>query len=202
MTKPTARARGKPQPSYAPHRCVVVAVDPGDRAGWSIWVQGRLADFGELRGYDHEGAVKVVCAAQLLAELAEVDGERVSLPCVLVIERPFAANLTTAAGMGAMRGVWLAAWESGRESSRRVVLVYPAVWRSKVLPKGCASMKRELVRPIEQRAAGLLVAGELGAKRSESVGPDSAPAVLIGQWAGRAGEVAKKLPKRARAVAA
>lgn len=195
------RPRPKPPPSITPHRCVVVAVDPGERCGWSIWIVGRLAAFGELQGYDYDAARAVIDRAHRNADLPTEP----PLPVVLVIERPFAANLTTAAGMGAARGVWLAAWQGAAGAQKRVVLVYPATWRAKVLPRGCASMRRELVQPIEQQCARQLVAGAIGSavcnvESLADVGPDSAPAVLIGQWASKAGEVAKRLPRRAVAA--
>lgn len=200
---PTRRKRQKapqPPPSVQPHRCALLAVDAGKEGGWAVYVAGKLVQFGEVKGYDLT-AVQAVVAG--LVQLAEIS----SVPMVLVLERPATyrhagkRSFGTVLGMGAARGVWRAAWVSAGCSERRIVDAPIATWRSRVLGKGWGgAVARETVRQHEQLIARQMVERELGVQRAAAVGPDSAPAILIGKWAAHAPQVAKRLPVTARAA--
>jgi len=180
------------QASYRPHRCVVLAVDPGRHAGWAIWGQGRLVQWGEVDGLDFEAVRAVVAAAVQLFALA-------SVPCVLVLERPpvhhrggkrsFASLL----GSGETRASWRLAWVSCRQPNTRRLTVDPQRWRDAV---GIGRVSRETAKAAELVRARLVVqdSGAVG----PVVGQESAPAILIGSWAARAGEVGAVLPQSAR----
>jgi hypothetical protein len=199
--KPPTKRRTvpKPPPSVQPHRAAILAVDAGKQGGWAIFLAGRLVQFGELHGYDLVEVTRVVAALLQLSQIA-------ALPVVLVLERPAeyrrsgARSFSTVLGMGGARGVWRAAWVSAGCSERRIVDAPIATWRSRVLGAGITRLKREQVRPIEQAAARALVIRELGLARAAQVGPDSAPAILIGKYASHAATVAKRIPTRSRAA--
>lgn len=203
MRSPARKGRRtvpQPPPSTQPHRCALLAVDAGKAGGWAIYLAGKLVQFGQLNGYDLVAVQGVVAALVQLAEIA-------SLPMVLVLERPATyrhagkRSFGTVLGMGAARGVWRAAWVSAGCSERRMVDAPIATWRSRVLGKGWGgNVARETVRQHELLVAAQHVERELGPAKAQQVGPDSAPAILIGRWAAHAPQVAKRLPVTARAA--
>lgn len=190
----------KPPPSVTPHECVILAVDPGENSGWSIWDRGLLCEWGEVDVFG--------------AELGAVFGKALAIavdagvPCVLVVERPFQRRAEqggfNTTGTGAADKIWR---EHAKRCgfSKRVVRVYPATWRARVLGAPWHMTKREAVREHEQRIAPLVVA-ENGFDRSDhdhvDPGPDACPAILIGKWGTHAGEVGAVLPKPRRRKAA
>lgn len=166
-----------------PHRAVILAVDTAERSGWALWVQGSLHAWGEIDMMGRGGASAAdVCADAkgLAADLAP--------DAVLVYERPFRGTT-----QGQWIGAWKAAWARELPTPHRMVGVYPATWRARVLGRGLHAAKREVVRPVEQSVATALA----DAAQPGDIGPDAAAAVCIGYWATHAPEVAKKLPKRA-----
>lgn len=167
----------KPEPSYTPWPCSILAVDPGERSGWALYDRGKPVSSGELDLFTDEP--KAVMAA-LLAMPA---------PHVVVIERPFMVRFGTQVAVGAGDLFWRRLAERNG-LTRRIVRVYPATWRSKTTRMHAA--KRDAARAVEQRQAAALVGRECG--------PDESAALLIGTWAIRAGEVGKVLPKRAPKV--
>jgi hypothetical protein len=191
--KPKRRKLPAPPPSLVPHPCVVLAVDPGKAAGWSIWYRDRLVDFGECSGLDYDACKAVVSAALLVAQLA-------SLPTVLVLEKPpthhALRSFKSMLGTGENRGAWKLAWKALKQPDRRRVLAPIPAWRGAVLGREFAgSVDRGRVRAQEQRVATSLVQRHYrGAIKP--VGPDAAPAIGIGRWAARAGEVGAALAPR------
>lgn len=199
-TKQRRAKVAQPPPSLRPHRCALLAVDAGKAGGWAIYLAGKLASFGECKGYDLAAITAVVSSLETLAEIAD-------LPMVLVLERPATyrhkgkRSFGTVLGMGAARGVWRAAWVSAGISERRIVDAPIATWRSRVLGKGWGgAVARETVRQHEQLVARNHVEHELGPVKAQQVGPDSAPAILIGRWGSHAPQVGKRLPITARAA--
>lgn len=169
-----------------PWPCVVLAVDTATRSGWAIRDHGKLVWSGEVDTLD---------AGELLA-VVKLAGSRKSVPCVLVLERPFFGGrnpLTIGMSLGGARERWLLAWEHcGERRDKRVVSVTPAVWRSRVLGRGTGSLPREKVRPIEMRAARLMCGGDY------EPGEDEAPAICISKWAAHAPEIGAALTGRRR----
>jgi hypothetical protein len=174
------RAR-KPKPAALtfPHDCVVLAVDPGATSGWAMYDRGYFQLSGECSAF---GDRPLEVARCVIAHAKSRD-----LPAILVCERPFAASLQTAAGMGAAFGAWKSAWFASGAVKARIVRVYPSTWRAKVLGRGWGNKPRDMTRAEEVRRAEA-VRGDCG--------NDEAAAILIGVWACRAGEVLAKLPKR------
>lgn len=173
-----ARRKARPAPSVVAHPCVVLAVDPGETSGWALLDRGRLVASGTCDVFA-AGPPTVVAAALALG-----------LPVVAVVERPFRVRWSNQTGIGTADRIWrhhLAVAGLGR----RIVRVYPATWRARVLGPSWAVAKREAVRERE----GIVAAAELG---RTGVHPDEAAAVCIGRWGAFAGEVREKLPKRLR----
>jgi hypothetical protein len=97
------------------------------------------------------------------------------------------------AGLGAARERWLRAWrELATGHVGKVVTVQPGTWRAAVLGPQSIGMERDQVREQEQLVARAFV--------GRDVGPDEAPAILIGRWGAQAGELGKHLGKRAKAA--
>ena len=194
--KPKRRKLPSPPPSLVPHPCVVLAVDPGKAAGWSIWHLDRLVDFGECSGLDYDACKAVVSAALLVAQIAW-------LPCVLVLEAPPVHHVNRSfksmLGTGENRGAWRLAWKACKQPDRRRVGVPVAKWRGAVLGRGYANgVSRELARAQEQRVADALVKQHYrGAIKP--VGPDCAPAIGIGLYGTRCAEVGAALAPRKKA---
>lgn len=182
-----------PAPVFAPNACHIVAVDPGENSGWATWKGGKLVAYGECDVFTYE-------PLNLLIH-ADWAAEEVGLYPVLVVERPFSRRLESGGfdttNIGAADKVWRAQAKRNGYASR-IVRVYPARWRAKVLP-GFHAAKRKVVKAEEvKRALPLAQAAGLVEKFGVP-GPDASAAILIGQWAVHSGEVAAALPKRPRA---
>ena len=180
MNPRTARTRKvrkpKPAPSMVPHAAVVMSVDTAELSGWAITVCGKLVAYGEIDMLENVKAAIAACA-----ESVRFGADR--LPVVMVYEKPFGGT-----NQGAYVGAWKMAWRAAGGVAKRVVGVYPSTWRARVLGHGAVGAKREQVRAMEVRAASV-IAGRV-------TGPDESPAIMIGQWGARCGEVREKLPRR------
>lgn len=185
------REKLKLPPSPTPHECVIVAVDPGENSGWSIWYSGELASFGECDVFGSE-------PSQLLQRTLASNAVGQRLPVVLVTERPFMVRSTNSTGIGTAEKIWR---EQAKRLgfSKRVVRVYPNRWRATQLNKGWHKLERDDVRLHEQGVASEYTYTH-GFK--ESPGDDACPAILIGRWAAHAGEVGAVLPKPRKRKAA
>lgn len=178
-------AAGKPSHAPRPWECVVLAVDTARVSGWSVLARGHLVARGELDTLS-DGAIDAVVQRA-------VDGAaELQLPLVLVLEKPWGGNVHVVTALGAARERWQRAWRSlAIGHLGRVHTVSPSTWRAAVLGPEWARAERDDVRAEEQRAACALFA-------LEQVGGDEAPALLIGFWASRAGEVGRRLSKTAQ----
>jgi hypothetical protein len=164
----------------------VLAVDTARVSGWAVNACGRYVRSGEV---DTLVAPVVFTAVGGALQLAAI----LDLPSVLVLEKPWGGNSNVVAALGAARERWLAAWRelAGPVGDKgKVVLVQPNTWRCAVLGRSAIGMCREDVRALERQSAEALVGRQLG--------PDEAPAVLIGEWGCRAAQVGQRLGKRAR----
>lgn len=186
----TKKRKPRPPPSPTPWPCVILAVDPANNSGWSIWANGRYVSSGEC-GLVLADIRRVVAGALQFAEMA-------SGPCVLVLERPFGQARGKAYGaQGAGRGEWRMVWRDCGGVAKRVVHVWPATWRSQVLGKGMGNAKRDVARAAEKQAAIAFVTA-VDPPDDWACGDDEGAAVCIGRWAVNAGEVGAVLPKSVR----
>lgn len=171
----TCRA-ARPPLLDAPNRCVVLAVDAATRSGWSVWWpyahgiwRAELHSSGELQPRRITNAIDVVVETVDLAA-------RHALPCVLVLEAaPMASNPVSAFGVGKAVGQWEAAWLAGGGVTSRIVRVQPNEWRRDLWGE---APERDVAREREQREAEAICSNSIRVR----VGPDEAPAILIGQW--------------------
>lgn len=162
--------------SEVPHPCTILAVDPGEDSGWSLWSRGVLRAHGHCSVWDTEALTAVI--GQLY------------WPRVAVVERPFRVRFGTQTNIGTADRIWRHHLEVAG-LGRRIVRVYPSTWRSRALGSGYANARRD-----DARARELVVAAELAGAPVEH--PDEAAAICIGAWARTATEVWDKLPKRAQ----
>ncbi|MCK6552685.1 hypothetical protein L6R52_43080 [Myxococcota bacterium] len=179
--------RPKPAPSFAPHACVILAIDPGRVSGWAILERGVLVVLdgrpavGSLRDDDARGRSSVV-------ELAMSRAASVGLPLMVVAEKWLMHGMShdSFAGLAASWGRWddtLASWHVARS---HVVRVYTQTWRARVLGgrnEAGGTPWKDRARAWAQHAHGV------------DVGPDEAEAIAIGAWGARAGEVLEKMPR-------
>jgi hypothetical protein len=183
------KRKPKPPPSFAALRCVVLAVDCAQESGWAVWICGKPVACG------HVNMIASELAGRAPSEHAQQLAAEHGVAAVLVFERPFRGNM-----QGAWIGLWKQRWVAAGGAKRRMLGVYPATWRSRVLGRGWGSAKREAARAEEQRAARSM-ALENGLDVEIAGHGDTAPALCIGKWASHAGEVAKVLPKTVRKAA-
>ncbi len=165
-----------------PHRCAILAIDPGKASGWSIWLAGRIVTWGPC---DPGSELSIVEAARTY----ERDE---SLPLVVVAEKWSAGGWRSAAsmiGLGAQWGRWEGALRLAGHPMRRVVRVYPQTWRSAMLRPGKRGVTSEEWKHLAATRAGW-VTSEIMADHNV------ADAVCIGEWATRAAIVGDRMPKR------
>lgn len=195
-SSPLRKPRGKTRagdiralqpPQWLAWRAVVLAIDTAKRSGWAVRVGAKLYASGECDTRDASELDDIVYEAVLRAN------PLIPWPVpVLVLERAWGNRTNTLLALGAARERWEAAWRRACMPASRIVHVYPARWRARVLGGGAHCMPREQVRPLELAAAR----HEVGP--GVDVGPDEAAAILISKWAAWAPEVGKCLPKVVR----
>lgn len=180
------RKRLTPEDSVTPHDCVVLAIDVAENSGFCISHFNKVFLSGECRYDNTARIIEAVAMAMALAELRMV-------PCVLVLEKPFARNMETVLKLGACRQAWVKCWTDNAIGHKgKVVNAYLSTWRSKVLgPWGWKpGSTTEECRAMELKASEL-IGGALTT-------PDANAAICISLWARHAGEVARVLPISAR----
>ena len=158
--------------SYAPWHCVICAVDPGEHAGVSVWVSGKLEHHAKITHPND-----VIGMAWMIAEHRH-------LPLVFVIEKhsPYGKwSHNTKEGMGRYVGRWLDAIEQlpKRRPTTKVLRVLPQTWRAKVfsgIGPHCTTAR--------WKQLALLLANEYRTKGSPMIeSPDEAESLLIGKFA-------------------
>lgn len=169
--------------AHTPHPLTILAIDPGRVSGWALYVDGR--DVGS-------GIANTVAERKSVVEIAQA-AERAGHRLVVVGETWHASrhagqdrrmNPKTLAGLGASWGLWLAALEEAGHPKSRVMRCPQTAW------------KRAIVGSAFTSHAACMVAL---ARRYGDRPEDELAALAIGEWATRAGEVAKKVGKRGRA---
>ncbi len=188
-----ARSTGKgPSPVPIAWPAVILGVDCAGHSGWSRWALGCYERSGEVDTRETSFVESVIFGA--VARARELD-----VPCVLVLEQAYGGNVRVVLALGRAQERWLKPWSKFAIGNvGKVVKVPIPTWRAVELGPGSVAMKRDEVRPLEQAAALELLASF---RQPGGVGPDEAPAILIGHWATHAGELAKLLGKRARETA-
>lgn len=174
-----ARKRKVKRPAVPWFDAVILSVDTAQVSGWCSMQHGRVLGSGEF------DVLKYTASPQDLCKRVLTYAEDRSLPCVLVYERPFRGT-----AQGQYVGLWKSAWVASGGHKARMVGVYPATHRARVLGGKYASAKRDVVKAAEMQLAAAVTGKYV-------VGPDESAAVCIALWASHAGEVADKLPKRA-----
>lgn len=158
-------------------RLVLLCVDPGTRSGWSLWLCGGLVASGEVDALEQAEVDRVVTECLGLARCMDV-------PAVMVLEKTWSGRQGQASGPS--RPIWRRAWKRGGGVQKRVVGVYPATWRSRVLGAGMGKARRGTARAAERGLARHLT--------RRDVGVDEAPAICIGLWARRSEATVAVLP--------
>jgi len=174
-----------PSPVFRPWRCVILALDPAELSGFSIWDRGSFVESGEFRIYTDDGLREVI----RVVEHAKAIAARERVPWVAMAERSWGGYMGPAATHAV--GFWTFALRNAQLARARIGFVYPSRWRARELPKGINGSEREIVRASEAETASALVGGR-------AVGGDEAPAILIGKWASKSGEVGELLPPNER----
>lgn len=169
----------KRPPTVAPHAAVILAIDPGAKAGAAIFVRDRLvAHFAVFGAEGRRDAV----------EQAQLSAANLQLPLAVVAERwatggPF-TNPRTMAALGAAWGAWREALELAGVNVKKVVRVYPQTWHAVTVGGRMTRDKTRLVEWVRQRYG------------VEPASEDAAAAIGIGCWATHAAKVGDVLPKR------
>ncbi len=184
LSRATARRSGHAveKPAPLPWHCAVLAIDTAKRSGWAIYCKGKLQESGEVDTLDEATLSQITRNA--VGYAAEC-----GVPIVLALEAPWGGSVDVVAALGVARERWLRAWRQAEQSPARVVRVMPSTWRGAVLGRGWPGAAREEVRAKEVTVARAFV--------GRAVGPDEAPAILIGRWASQAAVVGKAIGKRA-----
>jgi hypothetical protein len=169
-------------PAPKPWLAAVLAIDTAAMSGWSVRVAGTQHEFGEVDTTDASAVLEIVQWAIKRAAL-------VAVPLALVLEQPWGGPVSTIAGLGEAHERWKRAWRDCGQAQGRIVRVHVSEWRAVVLGGHWVSAPREEVRPYEQGVATIMVGQE--------VGPDEAPAILIGHWASMAAKVGRAIGRRA-----
>ena len=163
-------------------QAVILAIDPGKRSGFSIWIRGILATWGPIEPGDELTAVQA----------ARVFEANEKLPLIVVGEKWTAGGWRSAAsmmGMGAQWGRWDGALRAANHPKRRVVRVYPQTWRAAILrPRRGANT--EQLKHLSVTAANYVAASSV-----PILDDNVADAINIGRWATRAAVVEALMPK-------
>lgn len=186
--KPRARKKKEPplRPSFRPWQCVLLAVDTANTSGWSLWSLGKHVQSGEIAIFTSAGCAELF----EIVHSAKMRALELRVPLVVVCERSWGGHMGTAAT--AAFGAWKCVCINNQIPASRLLQVYPATWRARVLPKGMHGAPRATVRKAERVHAS----NALG--DAASTQPDACAAYGIGCWAVRAGEVGMALPKSLR----
>lgn len=198
MTTAKRKKGALPWPAVAaPHDCSILSVDPGEVSGWHVRSRGKIVAYGHVDIFADPTGID-----RAFDYLIECPG-----PHAVVVERPFGAKRGKGGHTFASVGAGYVTWcrRAALRGLKKIVRVFPATWRSKILPKetspdgkGWHAAKRKDVRLEEQRIAIAILRKRFHPVTS-LVQADVAPSVCIGEWAELAGEVLEKLNNKPRA---
>lgn len=162
--------------SWAAHRCVLLAVDPGETSGWAVFLSGSLVASGHGSGMSPRN-----CAVAMALDLRTDHG----LPLVVVAES-WPLRWRPAGAPREAWGMWLAAI-ADVVPKRRIVRVQVGRWSAKIL--GACALTTERRRSLS------LMYANAEADRRLITSHDEAAAVCIGRYGVRCPEVGRVLPK-------
>ena len=176
--------------SLTPHPAVILAVDPGQKSGWAIFVGGELRDFGkgDTRDARLSSIVKAIRLESATNMRLVIVGESWTASRNAKADKRM--NARTLAGLGASWGLWLAAIEQAGFPKRRVIRCPQIEWKRAIVGSAYASHDTAIAT----------------VKRRHKVegSDDEMAAIAIGEWATRAARVGALMPKvrakRARAA--
>ena len=162
--------------SWAAHRCVLLAVDPGETSGWAVFLSGSLVASGHGSGMSPRN-----CAVAMALDLRTDHG----LPLVVVAES-WPLRWRPAGAPREAWGMWLTAI-ADVVPKRRIVRVQVGRWSAKILGSCALTTEARRARSVAVARArtGLAITSH-----------DEAAAVCLGLYAVRCPEVGRVLPKR------
>lgn len=170
------RKKPKLPPSHHAWPCVIVAIDPGEDAGASIFAHGKLVASYQVKPGQEERILHAAAATSRTE----------CLPLIVVREKwtggGHRATPAMMAGLGIAWGRWDAALRHV-DRAYKVHQVYPRTWQSKVI-SGRALKGEETIRVAKGLAVGAGIA---------EPGPDQAVSYCIGRWASYAAELGELL---------
>ena len=165
-------------PSLRPWPCAILAIDPGERSGYAIFVRGVLVASGPVK---MGGEAVVVAEAVVRAE---------GLPLVVVAEKWVAhgafGGSRTMGGLGRHWGRWEGALLGDGITTRRIARVVPQTWQARVIPYRVGQDRDERLRLVEASAQRI----------KPGVTKDEAAAIGIGLWGIHAGAVGELIDLR------
>lgn len=171
----------KRPPSMRPHEAVVLGVDPGKRAGWALFVRGRLLKSGSVASFSLRRVTRIVETAVNVAR------EEV-LPLIVVAEDWTAGGWKSLELYGRLCETW-GAWRIVvTDHGTPIVRVYMQTWRSAL------GIKANLPTAVAKERAGVLAAQLFGVAAADS---DQAEAIAIGWYGSHCAEVGVLLEDRA-----
>lgn len=180
--------------STQPFKAVIVGIDPGQKGGASVWLNGK---------YVTSRAVDTRQDRYLILRRAAALAEAETCPMILVFETWTAhGKINTAAliGLGTSVGRWLEAAETfenlvGNWRGPKSTRVQVGQWRRDIFGNGWGNWPTDAWKLAAMNRAELIMG-------KPPATPDQAEAVLIGFWGTHAGEVGAVLPKHIREAAA
>lgn len=185
LRRPKRGPKPRPPAVHRPWKCTVLAVDTAKNSGWSLWVEGELRDYGEVKK-DNDGGLLMICRQA-----------HISAPAVLVLEAPSGMvfggrGASVLIGLGKAIQAWTSAWRGAGGLKGRIVQVPQRVWRAALFGK-TRDMKR-----LEQQQSALILKRYNVPNIPEVFGEDEAAALSLGDWARLSGEVGAALPATLR----
>lgn len=165
-----------------PHKCVLLAIDPGAVSGSATFVRGELVSFSDGAGAALREATARSAAMQAYAQ---------DLPLLVVMEEWGGrfASWKTAIGIGAARGAWEQAIELAGVRPDHVVRMHVQTWRSR------AGIGKRIDANAYKRAAQAIAKSIYRV----NAGQNAAEAIVMGHVALRSSEAEAMLKKLGRA---
>lgn len=196
-----SRTKQRFQRTASPLDAVILGVDPGQKAGWSIFTpEPHLTD--GLREWGKATTWRTRRAAILRAQA--IAGE-LGLPLIIVIETfmesgtgvgrgTFSKNMRTVTGMGGSRDRWEESALIAGQPQTRILKLDTGTWRTQLWGK--SKIKTE----VAERMACNWVESRWDIDLSETV--DTAMAICIGAVARFWGKAFDRLPKKRKGAGA
>jgi hypothetical protein len=187
------RPAHKLPPSPIPHTCLILAIDPGKRAGAALVTSTRAGtsvhDALGVRPGEERRVVESACRlADSLGLTLVVVGEKWTAGRR---DRDGFMQAKVIAGLGAAWGRWEGALLGAGHPARRTLRVNSARWKGAILRLPFGASRDDAAFAAKTFALRRHGLAELST--------DAAVAVCIAEWASRAGEVGEVLPRKVTA---